>query len=297
MTAVLNVFNHTAGVFFLAMAAIKGRLGGYGTPSSLEIDDVAGYNRHALGNFDRWVDGLKSLGYSDDFIAGAEVLELGPGHYLGTGALMLAAGAKSYVAYDAFRLVRQNPQSYRLLLEGLPSSFPKRRPDAEVCEAMASLKRPTVEYIVDESFSFEPLLRTNRYFDLIVSNAAFEHFEDSDDVVQCLSHVANPKVAFVSWIDFKTHSRWIRSRDPNNIYRYGERLYKRFHFRGQPNRLRPRDFIRLLEGNRWLDAKVGLSVRAKRDYIDRIAPYLHPAYRARDAEMDILSCNIVARRR
>jgi hypothetical protein len=291
-----NVFDYAAGVPFLAMAAIKGRLAGYGTPSSLEVDDVAGHVLHALGNFSRWIDGLKSLGYSEDFIVGAEVLELGPGHYLGTGALMLAAGAKSYTAYDAFRLVHQNPQSYRLLLASLPPRFPTRRSPAEVYEAMISLKRPTVEYIVDEDFSFDPLLRTDKYFDLIVSNAAFEHFEDCEDVIECLSHATNPKAAFVAWVDFKTHSRWIRSRDPNNIYRYGEGLYRTFRFRGQPNRLRPRDYIRLLDGHRWLDAKVGLSVRAGRDYMNRVAPYLHSTYRTRDAEMDILSCNIVARR-
>ena len=45
---------------------------------------------------------------------------------------------------------------------------------------------------------------------------------------------AGPSNAAVSGLCLKTHSRWIRNRDPNNIYRYPDWLYRLFQFRGSP---------------------------------------------------------------
>ena len=48
-----------------------------------------------------------------------------------------------------------------------------------------------------------------------------------------------------------THSRWIRDKDPNNVYRYHERIYRLFDFRGIPNRVRPYRYRRAFERNGW----------------------------------------------
>jgi hypothetical protein len=70
-----------------------------------------------------------------------------------------------------------------------------------------------------------------------------------------MTQVAKPGCEAVHIIDLQTHSRWIRERDPNNIYRYPEPLYRLFAFPGQPNRQRPADYISDFEGQGWNDVR------------------------------------------
>ena len=54
----------------------------------------------------------------------------------------------------------------------------------------------------------------------------------------------------------KTHSRWIRDQDPNNIYRYSNALYEAFWFRGIPNRVRPYQYREIFEAHGWIDVSI-----------------------------------------
>ena len=56
-------------------------------------------------------------------------------------------------------------------------------------------------------------------------------------------------------IDLETHSRWIRDKDPANIYRYPRWLYRLFHFPGQPNRLRPADYRQAFINAGWKNVR------------------------------------------
>jgi hypothetical protein len=60
----------------------------------------------------------------------------------------------------------------------------------------------------------------------------------------------------VAEIDLKTHSRWIRDHDPNNIYRYPDGLYDLFWFRGIPNRVRPHQYEAAFARHGWRDIQV-----------------------------------------
>ena len=57
-------------------------------------------------------------------------------------------------------------------------------------------------------------------------------------------------------VDLKTHSRWIRDKDPNNIYRYPKWLYNIFWFRGIPNRVRPFQYKEMFERFGWVDVTI-----------------------------------------
>jgi hypothetical protein len=47
--------------------------------------------------------------------------------------------------------------------------------------------------------------------------------------------------------DRQTHSRWIREKDPNNIYRYARWFYRLFYSSGQLNRVRLAEYARFFE--------------------------------------------------
>jgi hypothetical protein len=274
-------------VFFLMLSSIKSRLDGYSTPSIVADTDESGQVHHSVNIVTRWIKGLESLGLDKDFIRDTDVLELGPGSNLGAGAALLAMGARSYTAYDRFPLVKAQSTFYDQLLAEVQRVFKlKTDKDQLLCR---------LDYIVDPNFDFAPLRAGSRRFSLIVSNAAFEHFDNCEDVISNVSLVANSSAVFVAWVDFKTHSRWIRSVDPNNIYRYSSWLYDRFGFPGQPNRLRPRDYIEMLNARSW-QASLGHCVRAPVQYNVRTDAYLSPRFRNSAAEMSVMSGAILARR-
>ena len=92
--------------------------------------------------------------------------------------------------------------------------------------------------------------------DLVFSQAAFEHFDDIKMTISQLSKVCKPGAVLIIEIDLQTHSRWIRDKDPNNIYRYSERIYNIFWFRGIPNRVRPFQYRKAFEHHGWTDIEM-----------------------------------------
>ena len=66
--------------------------------------------------------------------------------------------------------------------------------------------------------------------DMVFSQAAFEHFDDIESTILQLNKVCKSGATFVAEINLKTHSRWIRDKDPDNIYRYptGFTIYSGF---------------------------------------------------------------------
>ncbi len=91
---------------------------------------------------------------------------------------------------------------------------------------------------------------------MVFSQAVFEHFDDIHSTISQLSKICKSGAVLVAEVDLKTHSRWIRDKDPNNIYRYPKWLYNLFWFRGIPNRLRPFHYKEALERFGWKDITI-----------------------------------------
>ena len=87
--------------------------------------------------------------------------------------------------------------------------------------------------------------------DIVFSQAAFEHFDDVQRTIQELSAGCSSNAVAIISVDLQTHSRWIRDKDPNNIYRYPDWLYNKFYFKGTPNRVRPYEYKELFEKYGW----------------------------------------------
>ncbi|KAB1075272.1 methyltransferase domain-containing protein [Methylobacterium planeticum] len=246
------------GLAFLGVAWTKEQLRGY-APDRLPKTDAEGRIAYLLNVF----ASLRRFLPEGTDLRGRDVLEVSPGASRGNGALFLAMGARSYHAIDVFGLAAgEDPALYGRLLDRFGETADA--PAGCAADFAADLARARAltaggpseafSYAVGRSFDI-PALADGRDFDLIVSCAAFEHYDDVPGAIAGLTRVARPGCVTAHIIDMQTHSRWIREHDPNNIYRYPEALYRVFACPGQPNRKRPVDYVRGFEAQGWRDVR------------------------------------------
>lgn len=247
--ALRNLEMTVLGLGFLGLAWGKSKLNGYTTPNDVARSDADGQIAYLLDIF----ASLRRFMSPDFDLRGRDVLELSPGASRGNGVLFLALGARSYHAIDVFDLAAgEDPAFYERLLARFPEGSTADRERA-LSLACAPGSRD-FGYAVGRDFDI-PRLAEGRLFDLIVSCAAFEHYDNPAAAIAAMTQVARPGCEAVHIIDLQTHSRWIREQDPNNIYRYSEPLYRLFAFPGQPNRQRPAGYISEFESSGWSDVR------------------------------------------
>ena len=295
MDQVRNRFFYAAGLAALGVASLRHRTRGYRRPTAFVPTDHGQSVTHVREIVEDWRSSLVRF-HGDVGIRDCDVLELGPGATLGTGVLLAGLGARSYLAVDRFPLSQTTPAAF---YEALVASAPLTGSDPErlraAADAVIAHATDPVAYAADPAFDIRRAAG-ERSFDLIVSNAAFEHFDDVDAVIEAVSALARPGARFLAMIDFQTHSRGIRTRDPNGIYRYGSRLYRSLSFPGQPNRCRPERYVAALERCGWIGATVTPVDVADPGYAAWSRAGLAPEYRSADAQMDILTGIVLARR-
>jgi SAM-dependent methyltransferase len=237
-----NGLYFAAGIVFLALAKAKHMLKGYSTPKRFALSETD----HCIDYDVKVASGL--LGHLRAYggtIANADVLELGPGSDLGVGLYLLSHGAASYTAFDRNELAATVPPEFYARFGdrlGIPVDMGR------------------VRYVARKDFDVAAALQP-RTVDIVISNAAFEHFDDVERTVRQLSQVVKAGGKIAALIDLQTHSRWIRERDPNNIYRYPRWLYRLFYAPGQPNRVRPAEYRRFFEQAGWRNVTVRTSQR------------------------------------
>ncbi len=248
--AVRNASMRAIGLGILALVWAKHRLKGYTKPNTVAEENWEGRHAYVQDVIQSWT---RFLPEGIDF-RGRDVLELGPGSSLGTGALLLAHGARSYLAVDAFRLTGGEPPGF---FSETIDRYPEKLDPADVTRAkhLTAHRSENFDYQVGSDFDVTRLAG-GRKFDMVVSCAAFEHFDEIERTIADISQVARPGCVSLHIVDFQTHSQWIRDRDPNNIYRFPGWLYRLFAFPGQPNRKRPVDYRRAFEENGWTDVRV-----------------------------------------
>jgi SAM-dependent methyltransferase len=248
-----NVFYYFAGLAFLAMAKTKNVLRGYSTPKPFDVRDTDRAINYDFQVVDDWLAHLRQYGGREPSLVGKNILELGPGSDLGIGLLLLARGARRYNACDVNDLAKKVPDEFYEAFLARVERTETNSDRAQLRKALIAARgggADAINYVVRDDFDLVKAFGAES-IDLVFSQAAFEHFDDIDATVAQLTAVCKPGAVIVAEIDLMTHSRWIRDKDPNNIYRYHERIYRLFDFRGIPNRVRPYRYRRAFERNGW----------------------------------------------
>lgn len=236
---------------------VRHRLLGYRRPRPFARGDVERTIDYVLGVVSAWQrSGLDPRG--------RRILELGPGPDLGTGFVLVALGAESYTAVDRFPLAtNDDPDLYAALAGRLG------------VDAAATMQR--IQYVV-RAIPMRGELTAS--FNAFVSNATLEHLADIPGTFSWMKSLGTPGAIHVHLVDAQTHMRWVRPRDPWNILRYPNWMYRLMKFPGAPNRMLVSDY--LAEAQR---AGFSLSIvagdRADEEYLHRVRPFLAGAFRER----------------
>lgn len=292
-----NGFYYSAGIIFLVLAKVKHLLKGYTTPKKFNLSETDRCIDYDIQVVDRWLTHLEEYAGAECNLAGKNVLELGPGSDLGIGVYLLAKGSNTYNACDVNNLVKDSPDFfYDKLIERL-QSHEYAESDLQGVKEQLSLARKgqasRLNYQVRDDFDLVAAFGDST-MDLVVSQAAFEHFDDIDLTASRLSQVCRPGAVAVIEIDLKTHSRWIRENDPNNIYRYPDWLYRLFWFRGIPNRKRPYQYKQAFERAGWADVVITAIDTDSRFH--KAHAGMHQCFAAEQNQMDCLSIVLCARK-
>lgn len=281
-----RLFFALAGAMVLFLNKIRYGLRGYREPRPFASADVERAVAYADKVVSQWERALHD--YSGETFDGKVVLELGPGADLGAALFLLDRGAKQYLTIDANRLVDQTPTVfYDTLLARLVHGDALK---PELAKTLAG-EGERIRYIVDPSFDLSRLGRES--VDVVVSQAAFEHFDDVERTIAQLTDVVKSGGALVAEIDVMTHTGALRSRDPLNIYRFPRWLYRLARFNGIPNRVRPQDYRRFLEQHGWTNVNIIPLQTLPQAQLDRVRPGLAREFRD-DAGMGVLTFLLMA---
>ena len=287
---------HVLGALALAVNKLRYALLGYRRPRGFgpaEIDRCVKYDFQVVEN---WLGYLEAYLGKPVEIKGKNILELGPGQDLGIGLILLAKGARKYNAVDAHDLLAQSSENFykalfhRLENDGLGKSSLDELQDQ--LERTQSGRADRLNYLWREDFDLSVL--DGEGVDFIFSQAAFEHFDDVARTIEQLNQVVCPGAVFLAVIDLQTHTRWLRERDPLNIYRYSDSYYRLCRYAGQPNRLRPVEYREILADNGWENIKVQPLTVLDSDYLRKVQPRLNGRFIAEDNQMEYLTIVICA---
>jgi hypothetical protein len=133
---------------------------------------------------DGWLSALEKYPCAGRLTA-ADLLELGPGSDLGTGLYLISKGALTYCAIDTFGLATSAPRKFYEKLISHISKSKEAAEDVGLRETLAgAIWGPTkrIDYVVSSRFDICTSLK-GRCFDIIFSNAAFEHFESVEQTI------------------------------------------------------------------------------------------------------------------
>ena len=286
--SVRNLFFKVVGALILFCVWAKHRLLGYRKPNTVSADDEEARIAYVHEVVQSWLKFLPA----DVSVEGRSVLELGPGSSLATGTLLLSQGAKSYLAVDAFPLAAHETEAFRQ--EALARLTSASDRSSAMPQASSAGTGHDFDYRVDAGFDIPAICR-GQSFDLILSCAAFEHFDAIEKTIDGLSKVAKSGCVSLHIVDLQTHTNLIRERDPNNIYRFSSWFYRTLWFPGQPNRKRPSDYVRAFERNGWVDIKVIPAKEIDESLRPKLTSGLARSFMHDTADMHILDAVIISR--
>ena len=229
---------------------------------------------------------------------GKDILELGPGKNFGSTLIFgcLGAGVAVSDLYLSAWDSKYHPAFYRALLEALPKSFPAADP--------APLQR-----IVERGGYPQDVLRTyarkaeslsginSESFDIVISNAVFEHVEDPQAAARETMRVTRPGGFGIHQVDFRDHRDFAR---PLEYLLLSRTEFSRLFAYAQGscgNRWRQSDFISVFSEAGFAIDLCEPNVFATDEYLADLIPRLGPAAQMFSRlDLHVLSGRFVVRR-
>ena len=297
MNILRNIFYYFVGFIFLVLAKAKNHLKGYTTPKPITTDKTDECVQYDIFVVEHWLAYLEKYTNGNYTLKEKNILELGPGSDLGVGVYLIAKGCLMYSALDKNNLIIDMPNTfYQTLIEKLR----RKNEDLDlenvnlVLEEAKKGLTSKLNYVVRDDFNLILAFGENK-FDLVFSQAAFEHYDDIEKTLSQLSVVSKPGAILITEIDLMTHSRWIREKDPNNIYRYSNKIYNIFNFNGIPNRCRPYQYKEVLERHGWDNIQI-IPLQTFDCSVDQYFG-INKKFRSKENQMDYLSIILCARKK
>ena len=167
--------------------AVRHRVRGYRTPRTFSPTDVERNVDYVLGVVDTWRQAGLDPG-------GRRILEIGPGPDLGTGLVLLAFGANSYVAVDRFPLALSETPRFRTALSA--------RLGVDV--SRLSRREPRMSWVRSRTWTFDP--RSMRSSRMRPSSISRTSRRPSDGCARS----EYPDTTHIHVVDPQTHTRWLR---------------------------------------------------------------------------------------
>ncbi|MGE0710756.1 MAG: methyltransferase domain-containing protein [Planctomycetota bacterium] len=252
-------------------------------------------------------------------VEGAVILELGTGHSLGQGALLVATGAARYHGVDPFPVARRDAEHYRRLRallaeEPLVAPAPGAR-EAALARFDAALRPgpagidPDPALLALHAADAAAIPLPDASVTRCISKSAFEHFRDPGGAARESLRVLVPGGVGVHVIDLRDH-RSLHER-PRRFLRHSAAEWESV-FEGPPNRplspelgrtRDPFEYTNRWRLSRYVDAfrAAGAAVEVQVQEARPLAPgereALDPEFRACSAEdLEVLSVQLTVRR-
>jgi hypothetical protein len=269
---------------------------GYRNPRTFSADQIQRSVEYDFKIVGRWQGYLAEYLGDPSPLKGKRILELGPGPDLGNGLILLAAGAEQYHAIDVHDLAHSAADEfYKELFSRLDSEY-GHSIDLTALRSELDLavkgKSGRLNYVCRKDFDISVFRGSG--VDLVLSWATCEHFDRLEETISQVSDVVTAGAVFAAHVDLKTHTRWLRDRDPLNIYRYSDTVYNLFHFTGSPNRARPHRYKDLLQKHGWKNVQVLPRTVLPENYVEKINGSLDRQFRDPVNQMGYLSIVILA---
>ena len=292
-----NVIYCLIGILFLFLNKIRLSIQNYPSPQNFKPSNLKGAIEYIFMVVGYWEQFLREYTGINFSLKDKSILELGPGASLGIGIITLMKGAKKYNAIDVNNLIRFAPDKfYQEFFNYIGNSNDNKDVSVDFLRKQLELtcigKNDKLNYICKKDFDITVFEKEE--VDLIVSQAAFEHFDYIENVISQLSKIVKPGAILISQIDLKTHTKWIRDVDPLNIYRYSDFIYNLFSFRGFPNRIRPFQYEEILYRYSWSNIKIFPLTVLDDEYLTKVQKSLNKKFRSSLNRMDYLSIILCA---
>ncbi len=286
--SVKNRFFFFVGILILVVNKIRHEIQGYVNPRPFPVTEIQKTIDYNTALFHRLQEQLVAYTKSATPFKEATVLELGPGPDNALALLALQAQAKKYCTLDVNNLAAGAPQAF---YEELVNQKIVTEQALQELNKTKKNQPSRIQAVVDTDF--DPRVFLGENIDLVISNAAFEHFDSVEATIGHLAEIMVSGGVFLADVDLQTHTRWIRDEDPLNIYRYGKILWNLLSFSGSPNRVRPFEYIYALEKNGFENIQLIPRIQLDSAYTEQVRPSLHTSFQ-QDEHLDILDFYVIA---